>query len=88
MYLVVIHHNFDDLPVKLFNNDGDARSYASTVDEVPEPILKTFKINRTDPVCVAVVSFDEQTGEPTRHETVRSFVKNPVKSADALCGEG
>lgn len=75
MFLVMVHHNFDDLPVRLFNNEADARAFALCTDQVSDELLKVFKLKRTDAVLVSVVSFDEQTGEPTHHQTVRHLMR-------------
>jgi hypothetical protein len=60
-YLVVSRHSCDDIPLRIFDDAGDARAYASDQSEVAADELRACDALRVDvstPCAVAVYAFD------------------------------
>lgn len=57
-YLVMLHHEMDDLPLAIFSSYDDAKSFADNVEAMPDD--RTVSILDADcstPNCVSVVTF-------------------------------
>jgi hypothetical protein len=73
MYLVVLSHTMDDLPIRLCKTREEAEGIAAGLDgEVPEPIAETFMTDASTPCCVKIVEFND-AGEVTEVSVVKDF---------------
>ena len=64
MYLVLLRHEMDDLPVKLCCTRSHAKEIAKNLDAMPtDQIRAVFKTDCSTPVNVVVVEFDDD-GDP------------------------
>ncbi len=74
MYLVVLSHTMDDLPIRLFSDRAEAEKFAGKVEVMPEEterIRALFRAARTMPLCVSIVTF--RGGVPQKRDVVKSF---------------
>lgn len=88
MYLVMLTHDMDDLPVKLFDNETAAFDFANGLDGEPgEHIRKVFQTDCSTPNCVSVVEFAPTEKlisgcgySPTKRTIVKSLNDIPLKA--------
>ena len=73
MFLVVLRHAMDDLPIRLFETMDDAVAFARRVKGTPTArIRRVFECDGSTPCSVAVVEFSAP-GDPVRMDTVKWF---------------
>lgn len=73
MYLVLLRHTIDDLPVRLCATRDEAVAAASALSWEPDDrVRETFSTDCSTPCAIAIVEFDEQ-GRPASLDTVRRF---------------
>lgn len=71
-YLVLLRHGMDDLPIGLFDTQGRADQFASTVEPMPtEAIRSLYGTDCSTPCCVEIVEF--ANGLPVNIRFVRDF---------------
>jgi len=75
MYLVMLRHTLDDLPVYLTPGYADARRFAEQVDATPsQQIRNVYNTDCSTPCSVFVVTFED--GRPVKVEYVRDVACN------------
>ena len=73
MYLVLLRHTMDDLPVRLCDTRAEALQVAKEIAWEPsERDRRILKIDCSTPVCVSIVRFDAK-GHAAKLEIVRDF---------------
>lgn len=72
IYLVLLRHTMDDLPLFITGNYVEAVAAARNADWQPtEEIGRVFGLDCTTPVCIDVVTFED--GVPVRLETIKEY---------------
>jgi predicted aspartyl protease len=70
-FLVIQRQAFDEIPLRLFDNESDAREFARTCPwEIPEHIASIEGMEFSDPVNISIVGF--ANGIPCLVEEIRS----------------
>lgn len=73
MFLVMLRHEMDDIPVKLFKTRKAATKFAEKMQGMPWDELRTvFKVDCSTPLHVSVTEFDG-FGDPVAHDNVKDF---------------
>jgi hypothetical protein len=81
IFIVMLHHTMDDLPVAAYAGQGgnDSRvaeqlafALAERIDEMPtEQVREVYNVDVTTPVCTSVVEMVD--GMPFKKTVVREF---------------
>jgi hypothetical protein len=72
MYLVMLRHSEDDIPLRLFNDQESAVEFAKTVGEDDgEREKRILSIDATTPICVAIYHFQDGVMESV--DVVKDF---------------
>lgn len=59
LWLVLLSHTLDDLPLRLFADEAEAIAYADRVEPADgESVCKVLRIDATTPICVKVLKFE------------------------------
>lgn len=75
MFVVLLRHLSDDLPVKLCKTFDEARDFAKAMAWMPtDHIREVFKTDISTPTCIVVVQYDE-SGDPVKVYHARSWEK-------------
>lgn len=78
MYLVLLRHTMDDLPVRLCKTRAEANEVAVNLDEMPsDGIRDLFGTDCSTPVNVCIVRFND-SGVPVKMNCVRNFDDEPA----------
>jgi hypothetical protein len=73
MYLVLLRHDMDDLPVKLCKTFKEARIFAKNLDGMPtDKMCEVFDTDCSTPNCIAIVAFNGK-GDPVDMTIVRDL---------------
>lgn len=72
VYLVLLCHGMDDLPIRLFGSEELALAFAETVEPMPtKEIRDVFGTDCSTPIAVKLVHFEH--GVPVTSRIVREF---------------
>lgn len=73
LYLVMLSHSMDDIPLAIFEKVGDAVEFAKAASwDVPEDIANAIKTpDCTTPTIISVVMFVD--GVPASRDVIRSY---------------
>lgn len=76
LYLVILSHGMDDIPVQLFNDRDQAFGLAESLDwDAPEDILQRLELPQcSTPCCITVTTFRD--GLPISRVIVRYFMED------------
>ncbi len=73
MYLVMIRHNLDDIPLRLFNHHGQAIAFAQQVwPNAGGPEMDLMGIDANTPASVAIAEFSP-SGHMIKFDIVKKF---------------
>lgn len=72
MYLVVLSHTMDDIPLRLFADEEKAKAYAAEVDG-NSPDADYWKTDASTPCSVSIVEFDGE-GKAVKHTLIKGLL--------------
>lgn len=73
MFLVVLRHSMDDIPVAIYGSRGEAEQRIASLSwDVSDWHREHFHSDASTPISMGVMQFDCK-GQPVHYEAVRSF---------------